>query len=71
MIRLEDIKPGVPLTGLEPAVIGSVVYTLCERLRQAEGARAYNELIPSWTSIEFAAATAPRPAAQELPGFER
>ena len=25
MIRLEDIKPGLPLTGLEPAVIGSVV----------------------------------------------
>ena len=25
MIRLEDIKPGVPLTGLEAAVIGSVV----------------------------------------------
>ncbi|MCL5098235.1 MAG: SNF2-related protein, partial [Candidatus Omnitrophica bacterium] len=25
MIRLEDIKPGLPLTGLDPAVIGSVV----------------------------------------------
>ena len=25
MIRLEEIKPGLPLTGLEPAVIGSVV----------------------------------------------
>lgn len=25
MIRLEDIKPGLPLTGLEPAVIGSIV----------------------------------------------
>ncbi len=25
MIRLEDIKPGQPLTGLEPAVIGSVM----------------------------------------------
>ena len=25
MIRLEGIKPGLPLTGLDPAVIGSVV----------------------------------------------
>jgi superfamily II DNA or RNA helicase len=25
MIRLEDIKPGLPLTGLDPAVIGTVV----------------------------------------------
>jgi hypothetical protein len=25
MIRLEDIKPGLPLTGLDPVVIGSVV----------------------------------------------
>ena len=47
------------------------LYTLCERLGQAEDARAYNELITSWTGIESAAATAPKPAAQELPGFER
>jgi putative DNA methylase len=47
------------------------LYTLCERLGHAEDARAYNELITSWTGIESAAATAPKPAAQELPGFER
>jgi putative DNA methylase len=47
------------------------LYTLCERLGQAEDARAYNELITSWTGIESAAAAAPKPAAQELPGFER
>jgi putative DNA methylase len=35
------------------------LYTLCERLGQAEDARAYNELITSWTGIESAAATAP------------
>lgn len=47
------------------------LYTLCERLGQAEDARAYNELITSWTGIESAAATAPKPAVQDLPGFER
>jgi putative DNA methylase len=36
------------------------LYTLCERLGQAEDARAYNELITSWTGIESAAATAPK-----------
>jgi putative DNA methylase len=33
------------------------LYTLCERLGQAEDARAYNELITSWTGIESAAAS--------------
>jgi putative DNA methylase len=47
------------------------LYTLCERLGQAEDARAYNELITSWTGIESAAAAAPKTAAQDLPGFER
>jgi putative DNA methylase len=47
------------------------LYTLCERLGQAEDARAYNELITSWTGIESAAATAPKPAEQDLPGFEK
>ncbi|GAA5146369.1 DUF1156 domain-containing protein [Prosthecobacter algae] len=46
------------------------LYTLCERLGQAEDARAYNELITSWTGIESAAAAAPKPAEQNLPGFE-
>jgi putative DNA methylase len=47
------------------------LYTLCERLGQAEDARAYNELITSWTGIESAAASAPKPADQDLPGLER
>lgn len=37
------------------------LYTLCERLGQAEDARAYNELITSWTGIEAAANSVPRP----------
>jgi putative DNA methylase len=35
------------------------LYTLCERLGQAEDARAYNELITSWTGIEAAASSGP------------
>jgi putative DNA methylase len=46
------------------------LYTLCERLGQAEDARAYNELITSWTGIETAAAAAPKPRDGQLPGFE-
>ena len=42
------------------------LYTLCERLGQAEDARAYNELITSWTGIETAAASAPKPAQSDL-----
>ncbi len=38
------------------------LHTLCERLGQAEDARAYNELITSWTGIESAANSAPKPA---------
>jgi putative DNA methylase len=38
------------------------LYTLCERLGQAEDARAYNELITSWTGIESAANTLPNSA---------
>ena len=33
------------------------LYTLCERLGQAEDARAYNELITSWTGIEAASSS--------------
>jgi putative DNA methylase len=36
------------------------LYTLCERLGQADDARAYNELITSWTGIESAAARLPQ-----------
>ena len=46
------------------------LYTLCERLGQAEDARAYNDLITSWTGIETAAAAAPKPTDGQLPGFE-
>jgi putative DNA methylase len=35
------------------------LYTLCERLGQAEDARAYNELITGWSAIESAAGTVP------------
>ncbi len=46
------------------------LYTLCERLGQSEDARAYNELITSWTGIETAAAATPKPTDGQLPGFE-
>lgn len=45
------------------------LYTLCERLGQAEDSRAYNELITSWTGIE-SAASASKPANLQLPGLE-
>jgi putative DNA methylase len=37
------------------------LYTLCERAGWAEDARAYNEIITSWSSIESAAAAIPAP----------
>jgi putative DNA methylase len=40
------------------------LYTLCERLGQAEDARAYNELITSWTGIETAASAVPTETTQ-------
>jgi putative DNA methylase len=46
------------------------LYTVCERLGKAEDARAYNELITSWTGIESAATTASKPSDALLPGFE-
>jgi putative DNA methylase len=42
------------------------LYTLCERLGQADDARAYNELITSWTGIEAAAVNAPKAAQGDL-----
>jgi len=36
------------------------LYTLCERAGWAEDARAYNEIITSWSAIESAAAAAPK-----------
>jgi putative DNA methylase len=46
------------------------LYTLCERLGQAENARAYNELITSWTGIESAAASVPKSAEAQGVLFE-
>lgn len=40
------------------------LYTLCERQGWAEDARAYNELITSWSGIESAASEAPRKMTQ-------
>jgi putative DNA methylase len=58
---------GYSLSGLLLAALGGKeeavrqlayrLYTLCERLSQAEDARSYNELITSWTGIESAAAS--------------
>jgi putative DNA methylase len=46
-----------PITSKAEAVrqLAYRLYTLCERLGHAEDARAYNELITSWTGIEAAA----------------
>ena len=41
------------------------LYTLCERLGQAEDARAYNELITSWTGIESVASRNATPAIKQ------
>ena len=46
------------------------LYTLCERLGKAEDARAYNELITSWTGIESAAARIPKPVDPQGKLFE-
>jgi putative DNA methylase len=43
------------------------LYTLCERQGWAEDARAYNELITSWSGIESAAGEVPdRPKQTDL-----
>lgn len=44
------------------------LYTLCERAGWAEDARAYNEIVTSWSAIESAAAAAPK--AQQTDFFE-
>ena len=46
------------------------LYTLCERLGQAEDARAYNDLITSWTGIESAANSVPKTAEPQGSLFE-
>lgn len=42
------------------------LYTLCERAGWAEDARAYNEIVTSWSAIEAAAAQAPKPVQTAL-----
>ena len=42
------------------------LYTLCERKSWAEDARAYNEVVTSWTGIESAAAKVPTPTQRKL-----
>ena len=42
------------------------LYTLCERKNWAEDARAYNEVVTSWSGIESAAATKPAMKQGEL-----
>lgn len=42
------------------------LYTLCERAGWAEDARAYNEIITSWSAIESAAAAAPKAHQEDL-----
>ncbi len=42
------------------------LHILCERAGWAEDARAYNELITSWSAIEAAAANMPGPRQAEL-----
>jgi putative DNA methylase len=44
------------------------LYTLCERAGWAEDARAYNEIVTSWSAIESAAAAAPTPQQTSLFG---
>jgi putative DNA methylase len=44
------------------------LYTLCERAGWAEDARAYNEIITSWSAIESAAAAVPSPKQATLFG---
>jgi putative DNA methylase len=46
------------------------LYTLCERLGKAEDARAYNDLITSWTGIEAAASRVPKPSDPQGTLFE-
>jgi putative DNA methylase len=42
------------------------LYTLCERKNWAEDARAYNEVVTSWSGIEAAAAKEPAPIQRTL-----
>ena len=46
------------------------LYTLCERAGWAEDARAYNEIVTSWSAIEATAAAAPAPRQATLFGSQ-
>lgn len=48
--------------------LGYRLYTLCERAGWADDARAYNEIITSWSAIESAAASTPSPKQATLFG---
>ena len=70
-----DAASGALLTALEGKAeavrqLSYRLYTLCERLGQAEDARAYNEVITGWSGIEAAATSTPKPTDQDLPGFQ-
>jgi putative DNA methylase len=56
-------------TKAEPArQLSYRLYTLCERAGWAEDARAYNEIITSWSAIESAAAAEPKAHQSDLFG---
>ena len=70
-----DAASGALLTALEGKAeavrqLSYRLYTLCERLGQAEDARAYNEVITGWSGIEAVATSTPKPTDQDLPGFQ-
>src|SRR5262249_3334994 len=46
--------------------LASRLYTLCERAGWAEDARAYNEIVTSWSAIEAAAAAVQGPKQERL-----
>lgn len=57
---------GIVLAALQPKAeatrqLAYRLYTLCERAGWAEDARAYNEIITSWSAIESAATRVPGP----------
>jgi len=67
------IHPGHPLMLAVSDLIleQPTVSTLSANAFSRSGTRAYNELITSWTGIESAAATTPKPDEGYLPGYEQ
>ena len=67
-MRFKNDKPTVYIIA-GPNVAGKLayrLYTLCERKGWAEDARAYNEVVTSWSGIESAAAKVPAPTQRTL-----